>query len=34
MPERTFDAADPDPAWRGRSHWRRGAEPAFEEVVP
>jgi hypothetical protein len=34
MPERTFDTADPGPAWRGGIQWRRGAEPTFEEVVP
>jgi L-aspartate oxidase len=26
------DAPTPDPAWRGRIHWRRGHPPVFEEV--
>jgi aspartate oxidase len=28
------DAPYPDPAWRGRVHWRRAQPPAFEEVLP
>jgi L-aspartate oxidase len=27
-----IDYPEPDPAWRGRIHWRRGQQPVFEEV--
>jgi L-aspartate oxidase len=26
------DYPEPNPAWRGRIHWRRGQQPVFEEV--
>ncbi len=28
-----FDMPHQDPAWRGRIHWRRDQQPAFEEVA-